>query len=464
MKRILTLTVSIILFIELLDTTILYACFVPIADNFGVNPSRLSLPVLSYIVGTCLLIPMSSWMAGRFNRIKLMMVSLLLFSIFSLLCGMSADIDTFSLFRFLQGVTISMSGSIGIIALLSTSQQNEIVETMGFINVPALVGTAIGPLAGSLFSYYLSWRYAFIINFPVGLMIVYLLNGLRQNPEFFVGKTEIKSRFDWVGFSLISVFLMLASIGLEKFSSSLNWVDLLLIFMSIFFAIIYVFLWARRVKLYHKINHSILNLAVFDDANFVFGVIVNIISRTAMCGMPVLIGIVLVRACQYSVIQAGLYLSIIAIAGIFAKCFTFYLKRIGLIQSTSILSILTSISIIFISPITFWVSNHYFWVPCFLLGFNMSLLFTAINSVPFLSMERDKMPDASNIISIIQQFFIGVGVVTAIAGFQFLINLNDMLKNDFQILCILLSSLMMTNVIIANFFQSDNEKLILELN
>ena len=461
MKKVLIWTASIILFIELLDTTILYACFVPIADDFGISSSRMSLPVLSYIVGTCIFIPMVSWISNRFNKINIIINTLVAFSIFSLLCSISKDLYIFSIFRFLQGAAISIAGSMTIIILLSVCKSEEIVKTMGTINIPALLGTGIGPLVGAIFSYYLSWRIAFFINFPVCVVIALSLIRLRSDPMF-CSKPELTiKKFDCLGFMLISVFLIMTSIGFEQLSSAINPINLFLILSGIIFGVVYVIIWRQR--LYSKQNSSILDLSVFRNTDFLFGTIVNIIARSAMCGVPVLLSIIIQQLYGFSVIKAGFYLAIIAVAGIIAKFLSSFIKTIGVHQTIAISSILTSLSIASLSLHEFWISNGCLWIPCFLLGFTMSLLYTSMNSVMYLTLKKSEISNASNIGSIIQQFGIGAGVVAAVGGFQFLASLDSIsfqiggiqthMANAFQMICYLLAVLMMFNLIIAIPFQ-----------
>src|SRR4029079_930211 len=167
MKKILIGIASIVLFIELMDTTILYACAIPVAKDFGVDTSKISFAIFSYLIGTCICIPLVSYLAKKFNRIKIIILCLFMFSLFSLFCGISSNLYMFSIFRFFQGIAISIGSAMTILTLLASCESDEIVQAMASINIPALAGTAIGPFVGALFSYYISWRIAFIINVPI---------------------------------------------------------------------------------------------------------------------------------------------------------------------------------------------------------------------------------------------------------------------------------------------------------
>lgn len=461
MKKILICATSIILFIELLDTTILYSCFVPIANDFGTNVSSMSLPVLSYIVGTCIFIPTVSWLSNQYNKINIITISLFAFSIFSLLCGISPDLYTFSVFRFLQGIAISIAGAMSIVTLLSICKEQDIIKMMGVINIPALLGTAIGPFVGAIFSYYYSWRIAFFINFPLCIVIALSLIKLKSNPIFYLKPNLSNTRLDWLGLGLISLFLIMTSIGFEKLSNAINVSNLLLILSGIMLCLIYVIIWKMRQNSSSKNNDSILDLNVFQNKDFVYGVIINVIARASMCGIPILLAVILQQLYEFSIIKAGFYLAVIASAGIIAKFLSFYIEILGVRRTIIFSSTLTSISILFLSFHAFWISNGYLWIPCFLLGFAMSLLYTSMNSVMYLTLKKNEMSNACNIGSIIQQFGIGLGVVIAVGGFHLLTSLHQnslsvrmIQTNAFQETCYLLATLMVLNLIVTTSFSA----------
>lgn len=460
MKKVLIWITSIILFIELLDTTILYSCVVPIAHDFGINPSRMSLPIISYLMGTCILIPASGWLSNEFNRIYIIIISIIAFAFFSILCSISSELYSFSVFRFFQGIAISVCTTISIITLLSVSDRNDIVKTMATINVPALFGTAIGPFIGAIFSYTTSWRAAFIVNLPISIIMVIALIPLVSKNDF---RNFIREKFDTTGLLLMSAFLIMASLGFEQLSFSITLMNLFILSIGIIFGLAYLFLWKMR-KLSpenSKIN-SILDLSIFQNGDFLFGAIVNIIARSAMCGLPVLLAILLQQLYGYSIIQAGFYLAIIASSAIMAKFLSFIITKIGVHKSVVFSALLTSISIASFSPLQFWIENGNLWIVCFVFGFFMSLLYTSMNSVMYLTTHKNELPNAINVGSIIQQFSIGMGMVIAVGGFQLLLNLYGIqinlahqaqVENIFRLICYFLAALMASGILISRLFQ-----------
>ncbi|VVC77149.1 putative transport protein HsrA [Aquicella siphonis] len=462
MKNTLIWITSIILFIELLDTTILYSSIVPIARDFDISSSSMSLPVLSYIIGTCLFVPVVSWLSNRCNRINVIIYTLVFFSFFSLLCGIAPGLYSFSLFRFFQGIMISVCGAMAITTILSICEKDDIVSTMGIINVPALLGTAIGPFVGAVFSFYASWRMAFLVNVPICLLMSAILF-MNKSGNTHYSKQEIsKTPFDLAGFVLMSLFLVVISAGFEMLSHSMSRVYFILVLAGLAFGVGYVLLWTFRQTIPEpRRTISILNLRVFTNRNFSFGSIINVIARTAMCGIPVLLSIILQQAYGYSVIQAGLYLAIVALAGMIAKCLSPLLNQFGVRKSVLISAVMTSASMLLISPLDYLINNGVLWLVCALLGFSMSILYTSMNSVLYLTLDDDQMANASNIGSIIQQFSIGLGIVSAVGGFEWLVSpqgitMSAASKTDilhaYTVICELLALMMLLNLIVGLLF------------
>ena len=215
-KKRLIWAASIILFINLLDTTVLYTCSVPIAHDFNIPVSAMTFPILSYITGTCIFIPLAAWLSNRYNRIHILILSLTIFGLFSILCGIASQEYTFSLFRFFQGIAISIGLATMMIIVLSICKDSELIKTMGNINILALFGMAMGPCVGAVFSYYLSWRLAFFINAPICIALIAALLPLRSDPQFDLSKQSQHENFDWTGFILLSAALIITTIPIEK--------------------------------------------------------------------------------------------------------------------------------------------------------------------------------------------------------------------------------------------------------
>lgn len=404
---------SILLFVEFFDTTILYVCSVPIANEFGVTATAITQPVMSYIVGTCLFIPIISWLVRQVDRYKLIHLSIIVFALSSLLCAVSRSLFFFSLARFVQGAAISIASSVLIITLIAVYRKTNLLKLMAMINILALVGAGVGPLMGAVFANYLTWRIAFLINLPVCLFSSIILYAYSQVDDVCIRNKYEYSSFDFIGYVLLAGFLLCGSFGFDRLSSRISLSNMVYPIVGLLLLAVYIAYW-------HKSKKSVLlPLKAFSDNNFIYGFFVNVVVRLAVSGFPIMMGIYLQQGVGLSVIQAGIYLSIIAIASIAAKFGSAWISNIGMHRSITICSMLAAVIILMMRNIEVWISWRLLWLPFACYGFVVSMLYTAMNSVCFVSVNRDFLPDASNIITIMQQFCIGLGVAFAVGGYQY---------------------------------------------
>src|SRR5271168_4066598 len=192
-KRLLPWLVAVALFMESLDTTILNTAVPAISSALGVAPLSMKAVLASYTLALAVFIPISGWMADRFGTRRVFASAIGIFTLGSLLCGLCSNIHLLVLCRVLQGCGGAMMVPVGRLTMVRSFAKSELVRTMSFVAIPALIGPMIGPLAGGLIVAYFHWRVIFFVNLTIrllGLVLVY-----RHLPDFRAEHTE---RLDWL--------------------------------------------------------------------------------------------------------------------------------------------------------------------------------------------------------------------------------------------------------------------------
>src|SRR5471030_2098554 len=162
---------------ESLDTTILNTAVPVVSKALGVAPLSMKAVLSSYTLSLAVFIPVSGWMADRFGTRRVFASAIGLFTLGSLLCGVSRDIHVLVACRILQGCGGAMMVPVGRLTLVRTFAKSDLVRVMSFVSIPALVAPMLGPVAGGLIVGYLHWRFIFFLNIPIGLaglVLVYL--------------------------------------------------------------------------------------------------------------------------------------------------------------------------------------------------------------------------------------------------------------------------------------------------
>src|ERR1700691_3835907 len=176
-KRLLPWLVAVAFFMESLDTTILNTAVPAISSALGVAPLSMKAVLASYTLSLAVFIPISGWMADRFGTRRGFASAIGLFTLGSVLCGISSDIHLLVACRVLQGCGGAMMVPVGRLTLVRTFDKSELIRAMSFVAIPALIGPMLGPIAGGLIVGYLHWRAIFFVNLPfgiAGLLLVYL--------------------------------------------------------------------------------------------------------------------------------------------------------------------------------------------------------------------------------------------------------------------------------------------------
>src|SRR5208282_1272522 len=149
-KRLLPWLVAVAFFMESLDTTILNTAVPAIAAALRVAPLSMKSVLSSYTLSLAVFIPISGWMADRFGTRRVFASAIGLFTLGSLLCGISSNIHLLVACRILQGCGGSMMVPVGRLTIVRTFAKYELIRAMSFVAIPGLVGPMLGPIAGGL--------------------------------------------------------------------------------------------------------------------------------------------------------------------------------------------------------------------------------------------------------------------------------------------------------------------------
>ena len=253
-KRYLPWLVATALFMEQLDATIVNTAIPSIAASLGVTPLSLKSVVTSYILGLAVGIPVSGWMADRFGTRRVFFTAIAVFTLASVLCGLSLDAGMMTAARLLQGLGGAMMMPVGRLAIVRTFPKNELLGAMNFVIIPALIGPLLGPTVGGLIVHWTSWRVIFFVNVPVGLLALWFV--WRHMPDY---SAEEKRPLDVAGLILFSSGTAILSWLLEVFGEhTLAPLTAALLF-ALSVALLAAYAWhASRSK------HPLLRLALID--------------------------------------------------------------------------------------------------------------------------------------------------------------------------------------------------------
>jgi EmrB/QacA subfamily drug resistance transporter len=411
-KQLLPWLVAVAFFMESLDTTILNTAVPAIAAALKVAPLSMKSVLASYTLSLAVFIPISGWMADRFGTRRVFASAIGLFTLGSLLCGISSNIHILVACRILQGCGGAMMVPVGRLTLVRTFAKSELVRAMSFVAIPSLVGPMLGPIAGGLIVGYFHWRVIFFVNVPIGLIglvMVYL-----HLPDY---REEHTHPLDVAGLCLFGSGIGLLSYVLEVFGEhTLSTGEILgLLALSAMLLAGYGFR-ATRTKF------PLLRLSLFRIRTFRASVSGSFFTRLGIGGIPFLFPLLYQVGLGFSPIQSGLLLMPQAIAAMSLKiAMTKILARVGyrgvLISNT----VLIGLVIILFATVGVGTPIWVIVLQAFCFGFFTSLQYTSMNTLVYADVTEEDTSSASTIASTMQQMSISFGVASASLATAFFI-------------------------------------------
>jgi EmrB/QacA subfamily drug resistance transporter len=411
-KKLLPWLVAVAFFMESLDTTILNTAVPMIASALNVAPLSMKSVLSSYTLSLAVFIPISSWMADRFGTRRIFGGAIGVFTLGSLLCGLSSNIHVLVVCRVLQGMGGAMMVPVGRLTLVRTFAKSELVSAMSFVAIPALIGPMLGPLAGGLIVGFFHWRMIFFVNLPIGLAGLYLV--YHHLPDYRAKRSE---KLDLIGLILFGSGIALFSYVLEVFGEhtlgSREVAGLL--------AISLVLLAGYGV---HARNTAapLLRLGLFRIRTLRVSVVGNFITRLGVGGLPFLLPLLYQLGLGYTPIQSGLLIMPQSVAAIALKMttpriLTYFGYRKVLLVNTACLGLIiglfawvgpgTQVAVIIAQACGF--------------GFFSSLQYTSMNTLVYADVSESQTSMASTIVSTVQQLSLSFGVACASLATSFFI-------------------------------------------
>jgi len=410
-KRLLPWLVAVAFFMESLDTTILNTAVPAIAEALHVAPLSMKAVLSSYTLSLAVFIPISGWMADRFGTRRVFASAIGLFTVGSLLCGISSDIHLLVACRVLQGCGGAMMVPVGRLTMVRTFAKSELIRAMSFVAIPGLIGPMLGPIAGGLIVGYFHWRVIFFVNLPIGLIGLYMV--YLHLPDY----REKSDPLDMVGLIFFGSGIALLSYVLEVFGEHTLSVREILGLLAI--SILLLAGYGRHAA---KTAFPLLRLSLFRMRTFRAAVSGSFVTRLGIGGIPFLMPLLYQVGLGFTPIKSGLLMMPQAIAAMSLKpamprILTRFGYRAVLVSNTAILGLLIALfaTIGVGTPVWLIVAQTF----CF--GFFSSLQYTSMNTLVYADVTEVETSSASSIASTMQQMAISFGVATASLATAFFI-------------------------------------------
>lgn len=394
-------------FMVVLDMTIANVSVPHITGSLAVSASQGTWVITSYAVAEAICVPLTGWLAGRFGSVRVFVVSLFGFTLFSVLCGLSTSLEMLVLCRIGQGLFGGPIMPLSQTLLMRIFPPEKQSQAMGMWAMTTVVGPILGPILGGAISDNLSWHWIFFINIPVGIGCALAAMHLLKTAET---PTE-KLKIDRGGLLLLVLWIgalqLMLDLGHER-----DWFNnpfIVVLALTAFIGLIVFTIWELTER------HPVVDILLFKYRSFTISVLALAFGFGAFFGSIVLIPQWLQINLGYTATWAG-YLTAtmgfgsLTMSPIVAKLATKYDQRALASFGLSMLGGVTLIR-------AFWTTDADFMalaLPQILQGFAVPFFFIPLTNMALASIAPQDMASAAGLMNFLRTMAGAIGASIAV--------------------------------------------------
>lgn len=382
-------------FVAVLNMTIANVTVPDIAGALGAGSSQGTWVITSYAVAEAITVPLTGWLSARFGAVRLFCLSVVLFGVFSLLCGMSTSLSMLLGMRVLQGMAGGPLLALSQTLLLRIYPKEQSMQAMGLWAMTTLLAPVVGPVLGGWLCDNYTWSYVFFINVPMallfGLIAWKLLKPYHDAP--------VKRPVDKIGMLLLVVWVAALQIMLDE-GKDKDWFsspEIRVLAITAVIGFLAFLIWELTE------SNPVVDLRVFRHRGFTSCMIVLALAFGAFFGINVLTPLWLQYNMGYNTTWAGL---VVAWGGLLSVVFSPVAARLA---NKADPRILIFIGTLWLGLDTFWrayaTSDMSYWlicVPLFFMGVGMPMYYVPLTGLAMGSVNEEETAAAAGLMNFVR--------------------------------------------------------------
>jgi len=405
------ISVMLATFMEVLDTSIASVALPYIAGSLSATNDEATWVLTSYLVANAIVLPASSWFSLRFGRKRFLIICIIIFTVSSFMCGAATSLSLILIARAVQGAGGGALQPLSQAILLESFPPNKRGLAMAVFALGVVVAPVLGPTLGGWLTETYSWRWAFYINIPVGMLAIFMIMRRVEDPPYI--KQAKPGKIDGIGLGLLAVWLGCLQIILDKGQEDdwfgASWIR----YASVILVVAFIFFIVRQFR--HQ--HPLVNLKVFRNRNFALGCILIGIFGAAIYGLVTLLPLLYQELLGYNALAAGVAVSPRGLGAIVA------MPVIGLltarIDNRWLIAVgfaLFGISSLWFGHVNLAISQWSFLWAIIISGFGSGCIFVPLSTTAMAGLPNEEIGNASGLYNLMRNIggSIGISIVNMI--------------------------------------------------
>jgi DHA2 family multidrug resistance protein len=395
-------------FMEVLDTAIASVALPYIAGSLSATTDEATWVLTSYLVANAIILPASNWFSLKFGRKRFLMTCVAIFTVASFACGAAPTLAFILVARIVQGAGGGALQPLSQAILLESFPPARRGAAMAVFAFGVVVAPVLGPTLGGWLTDTYSWRYAFYINIPIGVLALFMINRFVHDPPYI--RNARVAPFDNLGFGALVVWTGLLQVVLDKGQED-DWFGAVWVRWAVVF-LISSFVWFCWHSWTNKT--PLVNLKVFKDRNFLIGCILIFMFGIGIYSTITVLPLFYQELLGYTAFTAGL---VVAPRGIGAIC---GMPIIGALSNKVdpryllTFGFLTfGLTTLYFGNITLDISPTTLLVPILITGFGLSFVFVPISTAAYGTLRNEQIGNASGVFNLMRNVGGSIGISIA---------------------------------------------------
>jgi DHA2 family multidrug resistance protein len=398
------------MFMVVLDSSVANVALPHIAGNLSAATDEATWVLTSYLVSNAIMLPATSWITRRIGRKRLLLISIIIFTGASVLCGMAINMPMLIVARILQGVGGGGMQPLAQSILLESFPPEQHGKAMAVYGTGIVVAPVIGPTLGGWITDSYSWRWIFYINLPVGVLAFFLASLFIEDPPYL--KKAFRGTIDSLGFGLMALWLGTLQLVLDKGQEAdwfgADWITwTAAISMAAFVAFI-----ARELTQ----QEPIVQLRILLNRNFAVGTLITGVYGFVLYSSTALLPLFLQTLMGYSALDSGLAVSPRGIGSMASMLVAGALaNRVDGRLLLTFGFVTLGVSTLMLSHINLAIGmNTVIW-PNVLNGFAGGFIFVPLTTMAMSRLHKHEIGNAAGVYNLVRNIGGSVGIASATA-------------------------------------------------